>query len=155
MYAAYQSHQSWGGAAASNAPWRSDVSCSRSDSEAMSMSVLPFPAGEPGRDFLKQPAVAVRVAERRVYEVRAPFDRLEARGARLVRLADVGAPADQVVPGRLDVLDREDHPLSRPGLSLREALAEVDRALRLGRGELHPTDLLAGPEVGVQPPSEA
>src|SRR5215218_6146225 len=127
MYAAYQSHQSCGGAAASNVPWRLAVSSSRSASEATSMSVLPFPPGEPGLDLLKQPAVAVRVFERRVHEVRAPFHGLEARGLRLVHLADVDAAADEIVPGGVDVLDGEEQPVKGPRLHRREALAEVDR----------------------------
>src|SRR3954466_8861099 len=36
--------------------------------EATSPSVLPQPPGEPGRDLLEQPAVAVRIAEPRVGE---------------------------------------------------------------------------------------
>ena len=44
---------------------------------------LPFPAREPGRDLLEEPAVAIRVAERRVRPVRAAFDRVEARDTRL------------------------------------------------------------------------
>src|SRR5215217_1771662 len=119
------------------------------------MSVLPFPPGDPGGDLLEQPAVAVRVAERRVREVRAPWYRLEARGPTLVHLADVDAAADEIGAGGVDVVDREDQPVSRPGLSRREALAHVNRALRAGRRELHPADVVAGGEVRVQPPSEA
>src|SRR3954452_11894628 len=117
MYAAYQSHQSCGGATASNEPWRSAVSCSRSAREATSMSVVPFPAGDPRRDLLEQPAVAVRVAERRVREVRAPFDRLEARGPALVHLADLDAAADEIVAGGVDVRDREQQPVGGSRLS--------------------------------------
>src|SRR5436305_4194958 len=83
MYAAYQSHQLCAGATASNEPCCSDVSCNRSAREATSMSVLPFPPGKPGRDLLEQPSVAIRVAERRVREVRAP-GRLDARRPTLV-----------------------------------------------------------------------
>src|SRR5829696_9651999 len=119
------------------------------------MSVLPLTAGDPGRDLLEQPAVAVRVAERRIREVRAPFYRLEARRPALVHLADVDAAADEIGPSGVDVLDREHQPVSGPRLSRREALAEVDRALRVGRRELHPPDVVAGGEVGVQPPPEA
>src|SRR4051794_38156892 len=67
-------------------------------------SVLPFAAGEPGRDLLQQPAVAIRIAERRVREVRAPF-LLEARRPALVHLADVDAAADEIVAGGVDVVD--------------------------------------------------
>src|SRR3954471_22386215 len=116
MYAAYQSHQSCGGATASNEPCRSAVSRSSSAREAMSMSVLPDAARDPGRDLLEQPAVAVRVAERRVREVRAPLDRLEARRTALVHLADLDAAADEILARRVDVLDREQHPVGGPRL---------------------------------------
>src|SRR5215207_2518381 len=122
----------------------------------MSISVLPFPSGKPGRDLLEQPVVPVRVAERRVHEVRAPFYRLEAWGPLLVYLADVDAAADEIVPGGVDVLDREKQPVKGTRLSpQRDALAEVDRALRVGRRHLHRPEVVAGGQVGVQPPSEA
>src|SRR5947208_3237374 len=101
MYAAYQSHQSCGGATASNEPCRPDVSCNRSARDAMSISVLPFPAGEPGRYLLELPGVAIRIAERRAGEVRAPR-RVEARGPALRHLADVDAAADEIVAGGVD-----------------------------------------------------
>src|SRR3954470_17374606 len=120
MYAAYQSHQSWGGAAFSKASWWSAVSCNRSASEATSMSVLPFPAGEPGRDLLEQPAVAVRVAERRVREVRAP-GQVEPGGLRpLLHLADVDTAADEIFPGGVEVLYRQIQPVQGAGLHRRE-----------------------------------
>src|SRR3954451_9519731 len=103
MYAAYQSHQSCGCATASNEPWRSAVSCSRSARDATSMSVLPFPAGDPRRDLLEQPAVAIRVAERGEHEVRPAFHRLEAGGTLLVDLADVDTAADELVAGGRDI----------------------------------------------------
>src|SRR6476659_2566244 len=120
----------------------------------MSMSLLPFSAGEPGRDLLEHPAVAIRVAERRAREVRALF-LLEARWPRLLHLADLDAAADEVVPGGIDVGDHEDHPLSGAGLSRRAALAELDRAPRVGRRELHRPEVVADDQVDVQPPSEA
>src|SRR3954452_20133030 len=130
MYAAYQSHQSCAGATASYEPWCSAVSCNRSASEATSISVLPFPPGQPGRDLLKQPAVAVRVAERRVREVRAPGQVREPGGLwLLLHLADVDAAAHEIFPGGVDVLDRQIHPLKGPGLhrrDARDALPEVD-----------------------------
>src|SRR3954449_9994445 len=99
------------------------------------MSVLPFPAGEPGRYLLELPGVAVGVAERSPREVRAPSF-LEARGPRLLHLADVDATADEVRAGGVDVVDDEDQPRHGPWLSRRAALAELDRALRVGRREL-------------------
>ncbi len=88
---------------------------------------LPFPAGEPGRDLLEQPAVAIRVAERRVRGVRAPPLRVGPRDARVrfaglarlplvvVHLADVHAAADEIGPGSFDVLDGKEHPVHAPG----------------------------------------
>src|SRR4051794_12179292 len=120
------------------------------------LSVLPFPPGEPGRDFLEQPVVPVRVVERRVHEVRAPFYRFEARGPLLVDLADVDAAADEIVPGGVDVLNGENQPVKGTRLSpQRDALAEVDRAVRVGRRHLYRTELVAGSQVGVQSPTEA
>src|SRR3954453_3695152 len=131
MYAAYQSHQSCSGAAASNSPWRPDVSCNSSASEATSTSVLPSPAGEPGRDLLEHPAVAVGVAERRSREVRAlPFRGVEPRGPGLLHLAGVGAAADELVPAGIDVVNHQQHRLSGARLGRRAALAELDRARR-------------------------
>ena len=45
--------------------------------------------------------------------------------------------------------------LSGPGLGRRAALAELDRALRVGRRELHRPDVVADDQVDVEPPSEA
>src|SRR3954454_9705505 len=160
MYAAYQSHQSCSGAAFSKRSCRSAVSRNRSAREATSMSaatmsVVPDPAGEPGRDLLEQPAVAVRVAERRVREIRAPRQVGEAGGLRLVlHLADVDAAADEIFSGSVDVLDSQVQPVKGSGLHRREALAEMDRALRVGRRHLHQPDVVADGKVGVQSPSE-
>src|SRR3954447_16393021 len=155
MYAAYQSHQSCGGATASNSPCRIDVSCRSCESSATSISVVPDAPGNPGRELLEQPGVAVRVAERRIDEVRAPWDRFEPWRPALVRLGDVDAPADQLAAGGLDVLDGEDQPVGGSGSGLREALADVDRALGARRRELDSPDRVAGAEVGVQAPAEA
>src|SRR3954447_26884733 len=113
----------------------------------MSMSVLPFPAGEPGGDLLEQPAVAVRVVERGEHEVRAPFH-VQARWPLLEHLADIDAAADEIFPGGVDVLDREDYPLEGSRLTGGDALAEVDRAPGVRRRHLHGPDL-AGVQVDV------
>jgi hypothetical protein len=47
----------------------------------------------------------------------------------LLHLADVDAAADQIVPGGIDVLDRQVQPVKGPGLHRREALPKMDRAL--------------------------
>src|SRR5213596_2183563 len=79
------------------------------------MSVVPFPPRDPARDLLEQPAVAVRVAERCVREVRAVWQ-VEPGGLRLLlHLADVDAAADEILPSGVDVLDRQVHPLKGPG----------------------------------------
>src|SRR5690349_18454997 len=102
------------------------------------MSVLPLPARQPRRDLLKQPGVAVRVAERRVREVRAP------RGVRecgrlllLLHLADVDAAAQEILTGGVDVLNREVQPVEGPWLHRGEALPDMDRAARVWRRQLH------------------
>src|SRR5689334_10201330 len=102
----------------------------------MSTSVLPFPAGEPGRDLLELPGVAIRVAERRAREVRAAW-RVEARGLHLLDLTDLDAAIDEIVSGGVDVLDDEDQAVRGARLSHLAALAELDRAPRMGRRELH------------------
>src|SRR5512133_4307634 len=114
----------------------------------MSMSVLPLPAGEPGRDLLELPAVAVGVAERCAREVRARV-LVEARGPRHLHLADVDAAADEIGPGGLDVVDHEDHARGGPRLRRGATLAELDRAPRVGRRELHRADLVADDQVDV------
>ena len=68
-------------------------------------------------------------------DARAKYERpccVEARGPRLLHLADVDAAADEIVPGGVDVLDHEDQPLGGSRLSRRAALADLDRALASG-----------------------
>src|SRR4051795_3925242 len=101
------------------------------------MSLLPRPAGEPLRDFLEQPAVAVGVAEGGVAQVGAAF-RIQARRRWLARraverLADVDTAADQVLARGRDIGDHELQALSRARLSCGHALPERDRALRVRR----------------------
>src|SRR5215207_7826588 len=118
------------------------------------MSVLPSAPGDPGRDLLEQPAVAVRVAEGGVREVRAP-GQVEPRGLRgLLDLADVDAAADEIRPGGVDVLDRQVQLLEGPGLHRRDALPEVDRSLRSRRRHLHLPEV-AEVDIDVQPPPQA
>src|SRR5690242_18811109 len=113
MYAAYQSHQSCGGASASNVPWCSAVSCKSAASEAISISVLPFPARKPVCDLLQHPTVPVRIAERGTREVGAPSLRVEPRRHGHVYLADVHAATDEVVAGGVDVFDYDKRLLGR------------------------------------------
>src|SRR3954447_2402632 len=118
------------------------------------MSVLPSAPGDPGRDLLEQPAVAVRVAEGGVREVRPP-GQVDPGGLRLLlHLADVDAAADEILPGGVDVLDRQVQLLEGPGLHRRNALAEMDRGLRAGRRHLHLPEV-AEVDIDVQAPPKA
>jgi hypothetical protein len=72
----------------------------------------------------------------------------------VVHVADVGAVPDEVGPGGVDVRDRENQPDRAPGPGRGEALAEVNRALRVGRRELHDPEVVADGKVGIQPPAE-
>src|SRR4051794_14671003 len=120
----------------------------------MSISVLPLPAGEPCGDLLEDPAVAIGIAERRPREVRAASV-LEARRPCLLHLADLDAAADEVVAGCVDVADHENQPGSGPRLRRCPSLAELDRAARVGRRELHRPEVVADHQVDVEPPSQA
>jgi hypothetical protein len=96
--------------------------------------VLPLAARKPRLDLLEQPSVAVRVAERGIRLVGAAF-RIGAQNtaARQVEdLADLDAPANEVGSRRVDVVDGQQQALNRPGLVGGEALAECDRAARVG-----------------------
>src|SRR5215208_7106055 len=120
----------------------------------MSMSVVPSASGQPGRDLLEQTAVAVRVAEGRVREVRAPRYVDPGRLRLLLDVADLDAAADEIRSGRVDVLDRQVQLLEGTRLHGRDALAEVDRGGRPGRRHLHPPEV-AEVDVDVQPPPQA
>ena len=103
----------------------------------------PLTAGKP---YLESPGAASRSRpgpRTRVREVRAPGQVGEPGRLRLlVHLADVDAAADEIVPGGVDVLDRQVHPLKGPGLhrrDARDALPEMYRALRVRRASSAPT----------------
>jgi hypothetical protein len=88
---------------------------------------------KPLGDLLQDPRVAVWIRERRSAEIGAAL-RVEACNAALAGfdvpdLAHLGAPADQVFPGGLDVLDDQEQALQRSGLHGRCALPELDRRL--------------------------
>jgi hypothetical protein len=94
----------------------------------------PHPALEPLGDLLKQPPVAVGVGKRRVAAVRGLL-RVGAELAFVGRhvaapvedLADVHTAADQLVPGRVDVVDDQHHVLHRARLQRRHSRTELDR----------------------------
>src|SRR5262245_34692282 len=63
--------------------------------------------------------------------------------------------SDKAGARRLDVRDDEKQPLDRARGDRCDALAENHRARRSGRCHLHATPAVAGPEISVQPPSQA
>src|SRR5580704_8517426 len=122
----------------------------------MSMSPLPHSAGKARGDLLQQPRVAVRIVERGIRLVRASL-RVGSRYRALVEvehLADVRATADQLGARRIDVTDSEQQSLSGPGRRGGEALAELDRALRVRGRQLDYPEVLPEGDIGVQAPTE-
>ena len=150
MYSAYQSGQfaSASPVRSSCSPWAAAARRSapaRSLAEANACCPVDA-AGQPRRDLLQQPAVAVRVAERGERAVARAIGRrpryppcvveLSAAGALVEHLAHVGAVRDQVGARRLDVGDDQVQALGRAGRGRRDARAELDRAPGAGRREL-------------------
>ena len=81
-------------------------------SQAGDVQVAESPTGKPCRDLLEQPAVAVRIAERRICAVGA-IVRVVARYGRSAErfemecVADLGAAGRELGSCRLDVRDHE------------------------------------------------
>ena len=129
-------------------------------------SSRPSPPGrEPGRDLLQQPAVAVRVAERRERPVavrsgagpltRPSGRRLELAPAREVEdLADLDAARRSSARAASMSETISYRSWADPGAAERDARAEVDRAGRAGRRHLDHVVAVPGGEVGVEPPAE-
>ena len=103
---------------------------------------------------MQNPAVTVRVAEGRLRKVGTPW-RLKPRGPANRYLADVDTAADKISPGRVNVGHDEEHSLGRTRISRGAAAAELDRASRVRRGELHRPEVVADDQVDVEPPTEA
>ena len=125
------------------------------------------PAGQPRRDLLQEPAVAVRVGERGKGAVggvagrrpthataRAVGRELRARRAGVENLADRGAMGDEIRARSLDVGDNQIKPPGGAGRGRRDVGAELDRARRAGRRELDDAETIIEAEVGVEPPAE-
>ena len=125
------------------------------------------PAGQPRRDLLQQPAVAVRVAERGEGAVagvigRGPADataravglELSARRPGVEHLADLDTAGDELVARSLDVGDDQVEALGRAGRGRRDVRAELNRAPRAGRRELDDPEAVIEGEVGVEPPAQ-
>ena len=69
--------------------------------------------------------------------------------------AHVGAAIDEFGARRLDVGHDEKKPPCRARRGRRDARAEVDRARRAWRRELHDPKRVADDEVGIEPPAQA
>ena len=126
------------------------------------------PAGQPRRDLLKQPAVAVRIAERSERAVAATLGIRTADpqppkqvglvlasvhvAASVEYLADLDAAAAQFLAGGIDVGDDEVQALSGAGCRGGDVLAKDDRARGARRRELDYAEVVTGGEVGIEPP---
>ena len=126
--------------------------------------------GQPRRDLLEQPAVAVRITERGERAVAAMLgirtaDPEPPKQVGLVRasvhaggvvehLADLDAATEQLVAGGLDIGDDQVQALGRAGCRRGDVLAENDRAPGARRRELDHAEVLTAVEVGVEPPPE-
>jgi hypothetical protein len=125
------------------------------------------PAGEPRRDLLQEPAVAVRIAEGGERPVAAVGRSAATAGARVrvvepaaglcfvERLADLDPVRDQLVARSLEVGDDQVQVLGRARRRRGEVRAELDRAAGARRRELDDAEVVTGGEVGVEPPAEA
>ncbi len=126
------------------------------------------PAGQPRRDLLQQPVVAVRIAERGEGGVGGVIGRgaaeasaravgleLRARRPGVEHLADLDAVRHEIVARGLDVGDDQVQALGRAGFGRRHVRAELNGAPRAGRCELDDPEAVLEGEVGVEPPPEA
>src|SRR5262249_13624543 len=105
----------------------------------------PLAAGQALRDFLEQPLIAVRIAERGERRVRAAL-RVQTRdSARAIRaeapavedLADVHAASHEIGACDFDVLHGKEQSVSRARAGVANAGSEDDRSLRARRSLLH------------------
>ena len=147
MYAAYQSGQFssyWPPVRFSCSPWAAAARrkrlrqvVHRSERRLRGVDA----AGQPGRDLLQQPAVAVRVAERGERAVAGVFGRrsadatvravgleLGARRLGVEHLADLDTAGGELVARSLDVGDDQVEALGRAGRGRGDVRAELDRA---------------------------
>ena len=70
------------------------------------------------------------------------------------RLADRDAAIEQFLAGGVDVGNDQVQALGGAGCRRGDVLAEDDRGRRAGRRELDDAEVVAGGEVGVEPPAE-
>ena len=117
-------------------------------------------AGEPRRDLLDQPRIAVRIFEgeerpvARALGVGAAEPRLRGERRPVPHPTRVDATANEFVMSRLDVAhDQPTRGRARRGPSY--SLTEGDRARGARRGELHDANALYWGDILVQPPTQA
>src|SRR4051794_22871529 len=124
----------------------------------------PLAAGEPLPDFLEQPPVAVRIPEGGVRAVGTTL-RIRPRGARsrvgvkppaetaaavVEYLADLNPAREQLAPGGVDIIHRQQKTDYRAGRGRRDPLSEDDRCLRARGGEVHSAVVRVAGIVDVQ-----
>src|SRR4029077_2769141 len=101
---------------------------------------MPSPSWSTLLDFLDQPAVAVRVAERQETIVVGPLG-IETRGlsfrSEVERLAHIHYPIDETSPRGLDVGCDQVDALQCARLHMCEPFADLNRAFRTRRRQLH------------------
>ena len=174
MYAAYQSGQfaSRCPVRFSCSPWaasarRSALARSLRRREGRRRGV--DATGQPGRDLLEQPAVAVRITERGERAVAAMLGirtadpdppkqiglvRAGVHAVAVEHFADLDAAIEQLFAGGLDVGDDQVQALGGAGRRRGDVLAEDDRAPGAGRRELDHAEVFTVVVVGVEPPPE-
>ena len=124
-------------------------------------------AGQTVGDLLQEPAVAVRILKcgkrvvARMVRITAAHSatrvvRLELRSGRtrMEHIADLGPPIDELGACGVDIGDDQVEAVGGSGFRLRDLGAELERAGRPGRRELHHAETIVEGEVGVEPPSE-
>ena len=116
-------------------------------------------SGKSRLDFLQQPTVAIRVAERGERDVTAPLwiraaDRRLSRAGTVKHFANVSTVTDEFGPRCLDVGHDEIQTACRARRGRRQSSAEVDRARRARRRELYNSKIVADGEVGIEPPTQ-
>jgi hypothetical protein len=116
-------------------------------------------AGQPGRDLLDQPCIAVGIGEgeerpvARALWVRAGDPCLGRERRAVPHLTGLDATADQIVVGRFDFRDRQPaHRRARRGRG--DSLAERDRGGRTRRGELDKANTVCRGDVIVESPPQ-
>src|SRR5262249_31110033 len=125
--------------------------------------------GQPRRDLLEQPPVAVWITERGERAVAATVGirtagptppeqiglvRARVHAIAVEHLAHLDAAATKLLAGGRDVGDDQVQALSGARRRRGDVLAEDDRAAGARRRELHDAEVVTAAELGVEPPPE-